>query len=136
LYSQTKNSCAGLNNFFFFVQSFVRNCGSIQTGTSGLILSPNFPASYGNNLYCEWYITAPTRRAITLTINSFSSEYGPDRLFFQRLPTCESAITTPFLTGILNGTATLSFAQNQLLLAFYSDSSLSTGSFSISWTTV
>jgi hypothetical protein len=114
----------------------VKNCGGApQSGTSGTILSPNYPATYGNNLYCEWYIASPAGTTITLNITSFNIEAPFDRLFLYKPPSCISAApnSNGFLTGTF-GSSIIPINQNTLLIAFYSDAALAAGSFRISWT--
>ena len=42
------------------------------------IVSPNYPAEYGNNEFRKYVIRAPTKREIVLIFNSFDVEYESD----------------------------------------------------------
>ncbi|KAE8596094.1 hypothetical protein XENTR_v10015965 [Xenopus tropicalis] len=45
-------------------------CGGDYTASSGIISSPNYPNLYPHNRVCEWRITVPAGRRVTLTINA------------------------------------------------------------------
>ena len=111
---------------------FVKNCGSNQSGSSGIIQSPNYPSPYGNNNYCEWTITSLPGTSITLNINAFSSEYSYDRLFIVRPGTCSPVV--PYLTGpSLSLPQSIPVGQNTVSIYFYSDSSVVYNGFSLTW---
>ncbi|KAG8573749.1 hypothetical protein GDO81_012532 [Engystomops pustulosus] len=44
-------------------------CGGDINGVTGTILSPNYPNFYPHNRVCEWRITVPEGRRVTLTID-------------------------------------------------------------------
>ncbi|EDV28197.1 uncharacterized protein TRIADDRAFT_53561 [Trichoplax adhaerens] len=56
-------------------QSIV-TCGGLLTNTTGMILSPNYPNNYPNNVICRWSIRVPSYNHIILTFNSFNLEGG------------------------------------------------------------
>ena len=49
-------------------------CGENLTSSSGVITSPNFPQDYPANKKCEWNITAPRGKQITLSFTDFVLE--------------------------------------------------------------
>ncbi|CAJ0968029.1 unnamed protein product [Ranitomeya imitator] len=51
-------------------------CGGTYYAPQGNINSPNYPNVYGNNLRCNYTITAPVGSRIVLTISEFSMESG------------------------------------------------------------
>jgi len=36
------------------------HCGGTESGSTGTVLSPNFPANYPNNAGCVWRLTTRT----------------------------------------------------------------------------
>ncbi|CAH2282322.1 cubilin [Pelobates cultripes] len=54
--------------------SSVEECGGDYAGPSGTIRSPNYPNMYPHNRVCEWRITAPLGKRITLTLNDLRLE--------------------------------------------------------------
>ena len=111
---------------------FVKNCGADQTGSSGSITSPNFPAPYSSNTSCVWNINAPIDTYIHINITSFFIENFDDRLFILLPQNCSYAVGK-YLTGNLNPQS-VTIPQNTASLYFYSDSSINYSGFNISWT--
>ena len=111
----------------------MKNCGSSQTGLSGTILSPNYPNNYGNNDFCEWTISSPPGTSITLSLNALATENGYDRLYILRPSSCSAMYPTiPFITG--GRVALPSTGQNSVTIYFYSDNSVVSTGFNITWT--
>jgi hypothetical protein len=125
-YSTNRYGCTSSFN-----SSFVKNCGSDLTGSSGYILSPNYPNAYGNNVACGWNITSPAGTVITLNITSFYTENIADKLYIFLPQNCSSAVGK-FLTGNLSPQI-ITIPQNQVSLYFVSDASISYSGFNISW---
>jgi CUB/sushi domain-containing protein len=119
--------------FFCVLQPFVKNCGGNLSGPSGTILSPNYPNNYGNNIYCEWTITARPGASITLKVNTFLTEYEYDRLFILRPGTCQP-VNPAALYWSGRQQFTLAVGQDTVAIYFYADGSISTKGFNITWT--
>jgi CUB domain len=125
-YSTSKDGCASALN-----SSFVKNCGSDLSGSSGNILSPNYPGAYGNNVACGWNITSPAGTVITLNITSFYVENIADKFYILLPQNCSSAVGK-YVTGNLSSQI-ITIPQNQVSLYFVSDGSISYSGFNISW---
>ncbi|XP_053323004.1 cubilin [Spea bombifrons] len=50
-------------------EASTEECGGDYTGTTGTLRSPNYPNLYPHNRVCEWRITVPEGRLVTLTFN-------------------------------------------------------------------
>ncbi|KAI8507586.1 hypothetical protein Bbelb_149660 [Branchiostoma belcheri] len=61
-------------------ESYAGDCGGNYTGSSGEILSLNWPRDYGNNASCNYAITAPSGHSLTLSVNAFSTADEGDTL--------------------------------------------------------
>lgn len=77
-----------------FVAAIV-SCFFNFTTPSGVLLSPNYPQEYGNNMHCVWLIIANPESRINLAFNDLSMEKQFDFLsikdggkvkVFMRLP--------------------------------------------------
>lgn len=49
-----------------------QGCGGTLFGDHGSFSSPNYPGTYANGTRCEWVITAPRGRVVTVTFAQFS----------------------------------------------------------------
>lgn len=56
-----------------FVSSIV-SCFFNFTTPSGVLLSPNYPQEYGNNMHCVWLIISNPESRINLAFNDLSME--------------------------------------------------------------
>jgi CUB/sushi domain-containing protein len=108
----------------------VRNCGGTQTGSSGTILSPNYPNNYGNNNMCEWVITAPLGTTLFITFNLFSTEYRFDYVWVVVPSTC---VGYNGYTGYGPQGNSISVSNNTAAVIFYSDSNVTSSGFNITW---
>ncbi|XP_069067650.1 cubilin [Pleurodeles waltl] len=50
-------------------EASTEECGGDLNGETGTISSPNYPNLYPHNRVCEWRVTVPVGRRVTLTIN-------------------------------------------------------------------
>ena len=51
-------------------------CGETQFGTTGVILSPNYPNNYEDNTICDWSLTSSSNARIMLVIRDMETEKG------------------------------------------------------------
>ncbi|XP_019640435.1 PREDICTED: sortilin-related receptor-like [Branchiostoma belcheri] len=56
------------------------SCGGIFVDASGIITSPGYPGSYGNNEYCVYTIRAPSGNFVRLDFQEFNLESRYDNL--------------------------------------------------------
>ena len=56
------------------MSSLCAECGGSIEGTSGEISSPGYPNSFAHRHMCNWVITAPQGRAVTITFEDFDLE--------------------------------------------------------------
>lgn len=60
-------------NLIFLLPSAV-SCFFNFTTPSGVLLSPNYPQEYGNNMHCVWLIISNPESRINLAFNDLSME--------------------------------------------------------------
>jgi uncharacterized membrane protein YcfT len=108
----------------------VRNCGGTQTGSSGTILSPNFPNNYNNNAICEWLIAAPLGTTLQLNVTSFDTEFYTDVVWIMAPATCE--VYTSYYGKMIPGYTNI-IGNNTVGVIFVSDSSITCRGFNITW---
>jgi hypothetical protein len=109
-----------------------KTCGSDQTGTSGSIISPNYPNPYYNSDACSWNINAPAGTFITLNITSLWLESCCDFLFILSPQNCSNAFSKRLTSRISSLVVTV--PQNTVSLALRTDGSVTYTGFNITWT--
>lgn len=60
--------------FFLFFFPISVSCFFNFTTPSGVLLSPNYPQEYGNNMHCVWLIISNPESRINLAFNDLSME--------------------------------------------------------------
>lgn len=93
----------------------VLGCGGTLYGDHGTFTSPNFPGTYPNSTHCEWSITAPRGRLVTVTFaqiyiddpgscqNNYLKLYdGPDASSQPVGPYCGAVGILPMAGGQMN----------------------------------
>uniref|UniRef100_A0A8C5PBH1 Cubilin n=1 Tax=Leptobrachium leishanense TaxID=445787 RepID=A0A8C5PBH1_9ANUR len=107
-------------------------CGGDYTGSSGILRSPNYPNIYPHNRVCEWRITVPLGRRVTLTIND---------LRLQDTQNCDSDYITVYngfhnkspviakLCGDVSQGTEMRSSGNTMKVVFVTDGSVSNGGF-------
>ncbi|EEC11904.1 cubilin, putative [Ixodes scapularis] len=64
--------------FQVFYDSALTGCGGVLTGSSGSLMSPNYPRPYGHNAECRWLIRVSQGSRIALTVVDMDIEEQPD----------------------------------------------------------
>lgn len=80
------------STFLFFCYYFQAPCGGNVTGSSGFILSPNYPHPYPHSKDCDWLITVHSDYVISLAFIR-SPEQLPSSVYFTFLAFNQCIIT-------------------------------------------
>lgn len=89
-------------SFCIFLSPPIVSCFFNFTTPSGVLLSPNYPQEYGNNMHCVWLIITKPESRINLAFNDLSMEKQFDFLSIKdggKVPLNDR----PFLSVTLNG---------------------------------
>uniref|UniRef100_A0A8C5DPG5 CUB and sushi domain-containing protein 3-like n=1 Tax=Gouania willdenowi TaxID=441366 RepID=A0A8C5DPG5_GOUWI len=81
---ESKITCIQVENRFYWQPSppsCIAPCGGNVTGSSGFILSPNYPHPYPHSKDCDWLIAVHSDYVISLAFISFSIEPNYDFLY-------------------------------------------------------
>uniref|UniRef100_A0A8B9N9X7 Cubilin n=1 Tax=Accipiter nisus TaxID=211598 RepID=A0A8B9N9X7_9AVES len=112
-------------------------CGGTLYGITGSFASPSYPATYHNNTDCEWAITAPKGRIVTVNFDFISiddpgdcsSNYlilynGPDASYPPAGPYC----------GMDTNIAPFTATSHQVYIKFHAEYVTLPSGFQLSWT--
>ncbi|KAJ7400650.1 hypothetical protein BTVI_103420 [Pitangus sulphuratus] len=115
------------------ILAYIRNapCGGNLTGSSGFILSPNFPHPYPHSRDCDWTITVNNDYVISLAFISFSIEPNYDFLYIYDGPDSNSPLIGSFQDSKLP--ERIESSSNTMHLAFRSDGSVSFTGFHLEY---
>uniref|UniRef100_A0A8C0RW72 Cubilin n=1 Tax=Canis lupus familiaris TaxID=9615 RepID=A0A8C0RW72_CANLF len=121
----------------FHAEYSFTDCGGIQLGESGVIASPNYPASYDSLTHCSWLLEAPQGFTITLTFSDFDIEDHATCAWDSVSVRNGGSPGSPII-GQYCGTSnprTIQSGSNQLVVIFNSDHSVQNGGFYATWNT-
>ncbi|XP_027287231.1 CUB and sushi domain-containing protein 3 isoform X2 [Cricetulus griseus] len=134
LQGQERITCIQVENRYFWQPSppvCIAPCGGNLTGSSGFILSPNFPHPYPHSRDCDWTISVNTDYVISLAFISFSIEPNYDFLYIYDGPDSNSPLIGSFQDSKLP--ERIESSSNTMHLAFRSDGSVSYTGFHLEY---
>ncbi|XP_064410135.1 cubilin [Latimeria chalumnae] len=115
----------------------VEECGGDLSGSRGTIASPNYPNLYPHSRVCEWRITVPEGRRVTLTINDLRLEAHFNCIFDYVAVYNGLQPNSPRLQkfcGHVAPTTQVRTSGNTMRVVFNTDMSVSAGGFSATYT--
>ncbi|KAM4028087.1 cubilin isoform 1-T1 [Anomaloglossus baeobatrachus] len=125
--------------FRLHYEASAEECGGDINGITGAIHSPNYPNLYPHNRACEWRITVPEGRRVTLTIHdlqlqdhqSCSEDYvAVYNGYRHQSPLLEK------LCGNLAPDTIIRSSGNTMKVSFITDGSVSSGGFQATFTSM
>uniref|UniRef100_A0A8C4PVH3 CUB and Sushi multiple domains 3 n=1 Tax=Equus asinus asinus TaxID=83772 RepID=A0A8C4PVH3_EQUAS len=134
LQGEERITCIQVENRYFWQPSppvCIAPCGGNLTGSSGFILSPNFPHPYPHSRDCDWTITVNADYVISLAFISFSIEPNYDFLYIYDGPDSNSPLIGSFQDSKLP--ERIESSSNNMHLAFRSDGSVSYTGFHLEY---
>ncbi|XP_037533201.1 CUB and sushi domain-containing protein 3 [Nematolebias whitei] len=126
LQGESKITCIQVENRYYWQPSppsCIAPCGGNVTGSSGFILSPNYPHPYPHSKDCDWLITVHSDYVISLAFISFSIEPNYDFLYIYDGPDSSAHLIGSFQDSKLP--EKIESTSNFMYLAFRSDGSVS-----------
>ncbi|RMC15003.1 hypothetical protein DUI87_07182 [Hirundo rustica rustica] len=127
-------TCIQVENRYFWQPNppvCIAPCGGNLTGSSGFILSPNFPHPYPHSRDCDWTINVNSDYVISLAFISFSIEPNYDFLYIYDGPDSNSPLIGSFQDSKLP--ERIESSSNTMHLAFRSDGSVSFTGFHLEY---
>ncbi|XP_035382269.1 CUB and sushi domain-containing protein 3 [Electrophorus electricus] len=134
LQGEPRITCIQVENRYYWQPSppnCIAPCGGNITGSSGFILSPNFPHPYPHSKDCDWFITVHSDYVISLAFISFSIEPNYDFLYIYDGPHGNNHLIGTFQDGKLP--EKLESSSNVMHIAFRSDGSVSYTGFHLEY---
>ncbi|XP_041102683.1 CUB and sushi domain-containing protein 3-like [Polyodon spathula] len=134
LQGEMKITCIQVENRYYWQPSppvCIAPCGGNLTGSSGFILSPNFPHPYPHSKDCDWTITVNSDYVLSLAFISFSIEPNYDFLYIYDGPDSNSQLIGSFQDSKLP--ERIESSSNSMHLAFRSDGSVSYTGFHLEY---
>ncbi|XP_067112326.1 CUB and sushi domain-containing protein 2 [Osmerus mordax] len=126
-------TCQKNNQWSAKKPSCVFSCFFNFTTPSGVLLSPNYPQEYGNNMHCVWLIITKPESRINLAFNDLSMEKQFDFLSIKDGGKAESPILGTFSGDVLPPSITTS--AHVARLEFQTDHTYTDRGFNITFTT-
>lgn len=113
-----------------------QGCGGTLFGDHGSFASPNFPGTYPNGTHCEWAISAPRGRVVTVTFAQISiDDEGSCERNYLKLYNGPDA-SSPFVAaycGLETNIAPYTASSHQLFFVFEAESAVLPSGFRLTW---
>uniref|UniRef100_A0A8B9TLF7 Cubilin n=1 Tax=Anas platyrhynchos TaxID=8839 RepID=A0A8B9TLF7_ANAPL len=111
-------------------------CGGTLYGSSGTFASPSYPATYQNNTDCEWAITAPKGRIVTVNFDFISIDDPGDcsnnYLILYNGPDASYPPAGPYC-GMDTNIAPFTATSHQVYIKFHAEYVTLPSGFQLSW---
>ncbi|XP_006894385.1 PREDICTED: cubilin-like [Elephantulus edwardii] len=111
-------------------------CGGTLYGDSGSFTSPGYPDTYPNSTHCEWTISAPAGRAVTVSFYFVSiNDPGDCVQNYLRLydgPDANYPFTGPYC-GADTEIAPVAFSSHQVFIEFHAEYVVQPSAFRLMW---
>ncbi|KAF3691668.1 CUB and sushi domain-containing protein 3 CUB and sushi multiple domains protein 3 [Channa argus] len=134
LQGESRITCIQVENRYYWQPSppsCIAPCGGNVTGSSGFILSPNYPHPYPHSKDCDWLIAVHSDYVISLAFISFSIEPNYDFLYIYDGPDSSTHLIGSFQDSKLP--EKIESTSNFMYLAFRSDGSVSYTGFHLEY---
>ncbi|XP_077382387.1 CUB and sushi domain-containing protein 3-like isoform X4 [Festucalex cinctus] len=134
LQGESRITCIQVENRYYWQPSppsCIAPCGGNVTGSSGFILSPNYPHPYPHSKDCDWLIAVHSDYVISLAFISFSIEPNYDFLYIYDGPDSSTHLIGSFQDSKLP--EKIESSANFMYLAFRSDGSVSYTGFHLEY---
>uniref|UniRef100_A0A3Q3KHT9 CUB and Sushi multiple domains 3a n=1 Tax=Monopterus albus TaxID=43700 RepID=A0A3Q3KHT9_MONAL len=134
LQGESRITCIQVENRYYWQPSppsCIAPCGGNVTGSSGFILSPNYPHPYPHSKDCDWLIAVHSDYVISLAFISFSIEPNYDFLYIYDGPDSGTHLIGSFQDSKLP--EKIESTSNFMYLAFRSDGSVSYTGFHLEY---
>uniref|UniRef100_A0A3Q3X6W8 Uncharacterized protein n=1 Tax=Mola mola TaxID=94237 RepID=A0A3Q3X6W8_MOLML len=134
LQGDDKITCIQVDNRYYWQPSppvCIAPCGGNLTGSSGFILSPNYPHPYPHSKDCDWLIAVNSDYVLSLAFISFNIEPNYDFLYIYDGPDSNSPLIGSFQESKLP--ERIESSSNSMHLAFRSDGSVSYTGFHLEY---
>uniref|UniRef100_A0A3Q2Q9C4 CUB and Sushi multiple domains 3 n=1 Tax=Fundulus heteroclitus TaxID=8078 RepID=A0A3Q2Q9C4_FUNHE len=134
LQGESRITCIQVENRYYWQPSppsCIAPCGGNVTGSSGFILSPNYPHPYPHSKDCDWLIAVHSDYVISLAFISFSIEPNYDFLYIYDGPDTSAHLIGSFQDSKLP--EKIESTSNFMYLAFRSDGTVSYTGFHLEY---
>ncbi|MEQ2200593.1 CUB and sushi domain-containing protein 3, partial [Xenoophorus captivus] len=134
LQGESRITCIQVENRYYWQPSppsCIAPCGGNVTGSSGFILSPNYPHPYPHSKDCDWLIAVHSDYVISLAFISFSIEPNYDFLYIYDGPDSSAHLIGSFQDSKLP--EKIESTSNLMYLAFRSDGTVSYTGFHLEY---
>uniref|UniRef100_A0A8C2WGD8 CUB and Sushi multiple domains 3 n=1 Tax=Cyclopterus lumpus TaxID=8103 RepID=A0A8C2WGD8_CYCLU len=134
LQGDDKITCIQVDNRYYWQPSppvCIAPCGGNLTGSSGFILSPNYPHPYPHSKDCDWLIAVNSDYVLSLAFIGFNIEPNYDFLYIYDGPDSNSPLIGSFQDSKLP--ERIESSSNAMHLAFRSDGSVSYTGFHLEY---
>ncbi|XP_075684851.1 cubilin [Rhinoderma darwinii] len=125
--------------FRLHYEASAEECGGEINGITGTLNSPNYPNLYPHNRVCEWRITVPEGRRVTLTINDLQLQNHQDCNYDYVAVYNGYQNQSPLLEKLCGNVAPntkIRSSGNTMKILFITDGSVSSGGFQAAFTSM